>query len=228
MLSRLMISQEWQVFALLLCHIFPCSLVVICYGAITSRLAVWLGDSTPKLNGGTSFHPLTQLEPIGLLLFVTTGVGWGTWFPMEPKNFKRPKRDSLFLLLIGTFLGFLCSGLALGCASFLYHRNATSMFSVIVVLFFCDLSVIFLSFSLFQWIPFPYFGAFRYSSPFFPHKATEKILKYHKHLSLGFIVLMWSGLVQPTLHTIVFTLLSPMCHLWNVPISLITNYFLPC
>lgn len=228
MLSRLMISQEWQVFALLLCHIFPCSLVVISYGAITSRVAVWLGDCTPKLNGGTSFRPSTQLEPIGLLLFATTGVGWGTWFPMEPKNFKRPKVDSLFLLLVGTFTGIFFSGLALGCASFLYHRNATSVFSVIVILFFCDLSVLFLSFSLFQWIPFPYFGVFRYASPFFPSKLTEKILKYHKHLTLGFIVLLWSGLLQSSLHEIVFALLSPMCNLFDIPTSLVTNYFLPC
>lgn len=226
MLSKLMIYQEWHFFLPLLFNILPCYFVIAFYGVCTSKMAFRLGDCTPKLNGGTSLHPLTQVEPVGFLLFVTTGLGWGAWFPLEPNNFKKPQRDSWTLFVLGTLSGILFSVFSLICAALLYHLNVNTPWILCFILFFCDLSVLALSFSLFQWIPLPYFGAFRCASSFFSPKLTEKVLKYHKHISLILVIVLWSGLLHSTLTGLIAPILLPLCQLLNLPTWLLTHYFL--
>jgi Zn-dependent protease len=40
-------------------------------------VAYWLGDDTPKKMGRLSLNPFAHLEPIGLLMILVVGIGWG-------------------------------------------------------------------------------------------------------------------------------------------------------
>jgi Zn-dependent protease len=40
-------------------------------------VALWLGDDTPKKMGRLSLNPFAHLEPIGLLMILLVGIGWG-------------------------------------------------------------------------------------------------------------------------------------------------------
>ncbi len=76
--------------------------------------ALAMGDNTAKDSGRLSLNPLNHLDPFGsvlvpLLLFWTGSpviFGWAKPVPINPYNFKNPKRDILKVSLAGPAANF--------------------------------------------------------------------------------------------------------------------------
>lgn len=51
-------------------------------------MADWLGDPTPKQAGRLSLNPFAHLEPIGVLMILTIGLGWGKPVMIKAENLK--------------------------------------------------------------------------------------------------------------------------------------------
>ncbi len=66
-----------------------------------------LGDSTPRLLGRVTLNPRAHLDPIGTLLLIVAGFGWGKPVPFNPYNLKHPKRDSALIALAGPVSNFI-------------------------------------------------------------------------------------------------------------------------
>lgn len=60
-----------------------------------------LGDPTAKLNGRLTLNPIAHLDPVGTILFVLAGFGWGKPVPFDPFNLKTPKRDAAIISFAG-------------------------------------------------------------------------------------------------------------------------------
>ncbi len=43
-----------------------------------------LGDSTPRMNGRVTLNPLSHLDPLGSLIMIFAGFGWGRPVPINP------------------------------------------------------------------------------------------------------------------------------------------------
>lgn len=54
-------------------------------------MAHLLGDETPELEGRLSLNPLTHLDPVGTLLILLTGFGWGRAARVNPYRMWRVK-----------------------------------------------------------------------------------------------------------------------------------------
>ncbi len=65
-----------------------------------------LGDSTPRLLGRVTLDPRAHLDPVGTLLLIVAGFGWGKPVPFNPYNLKHPKRDSALIALAGPASNF--------------------------------------------------------------------------------------------------------------------------
>ena len=50
-----------------------------------------LGDGLPRRMGRVTLNPLAHLEPIGTLLMLTVGFGWGRPVPVEPLRNPQPE-----------------------------------------------------------------------------------------------------------------------------------------
>jgi Zn-dependent protease len=48
-----------------------------------------LGDTTPRLQGRLTLNPRSHLDPLGSILFIITGFGWGKPVMTNPYNFGR-------------------------------------------------------------------------------------------------------------------------------------------
>lgn len=66
-----------------------------------------LGDSTPKLQGRVTLNPLAHIDPLGLLLIVLAGFGWGRPVEFDIYNLRNPKRDILLIALAGPLSNIL-------------------------------------------------------------------------------------------------------------------------
>lgn len=60
-----------------------------------------LGDDTAKRRGRLSLNPLVHLDVLGTLLLFIVHFGWAKPVPVDPRNFRNPKKDMLMVALAG-------------------------------------------------------------------------------------------------------------------------------
>ncbi len=52
-----------------------------------------LGDPTARLAGRISLNPIAHLDPLGTIMLIIARIGWGKPVPVDPFNFRHPRRD---------------------------------------------------------------------------------------------------------------------------------------
>ncbi len=73
--------------------------------------ALLLGDPTAKYQGRVSLNPLVHLDPLGTLMLLVAGFGWGKPTPVNPQYFARPVLDEILTALAGPASNFLVAAL---------------------------------------------------------------------------------------------------------------------
>lgn len=63
--------------------------------------AYLLGDDTAALMGRLTLNPLKHIDPMGLIAFFILRFGWAKPVPVNPLNFKKPRRDDILVSLAG-------------------------------------------------------------------------------------------------------------------------------
>lgn len=93
-----MINEFITQFALLAPpFLFALTLHELAHGYVAYRL----GDPTAKMLGRLSLNPIKHLDPIGTIVFFLINIGWAKPVPVNPANFKNPKKDMLWVSLAG-------------------------------------------------------------------------------------------------------------------------------
>lgn len=70
-------------------------------------VATKLGDDTPGYMGRLTLNPKAHLDPLGIVMLLLFGFGWGKPVPVNPYNLKFPKRDSAIISFAGPLSNFL-------------------------------------------------------------------------------------------------------------------------
>jgi len=60
-----------------------------------------LGDPNPRSQGRLTLNPLAHLDPIGTVMLLLFGFGWGKPVQFDPFNFQNPRRDTALVSLAG-------------------------------------------------------------------------------------------------------------------------------
>jgi len=66
-----------------------------------AKMADHLGDPTAEAMGRVSLDPRAHLDPLGSLLFLLIGFGWGKPVPFDPYNLENPRRDAALISFAG-------------------------------------------------------------------------------------------------------------------------------
>jgi len=64
-------------------------------------VAYRLGDPTASNLGRLTLNPLKHIDPLGVLFFVIAKIGWAKPVPVDPRYFKNPRQDMLWVSLAG-------------------------------------------------------------------------------------------------------------------------------
>lgn len=72
-------------------------------------VAYKLGDDTAKNQGRLTLNPLPHLDPLGTLLLVIAKFGWAKPVPVNPANFKDPKKGMLLVAIAGPVSNIITS-----------------------------------------------------------------------------------------------------------------------
>ena len=103
-------------------HIIPVLLFsVIVHEVAHGWMALRLGDPTARDEGRITFNPIPHIDPVGSVLLpailVMTGasffLAWAKPVPVNPANFKNPRRDDILVSAIGPISNLV---VALVCA----------------------------------------------------------------------------------------------------------------
>ena len=65
------------------------------------------GDPTARLQGRLTLNPLAHIDILGALCFVFAHFGWGKPVPVNPYNFKNPRRDNMIVSFAGPASNFV-------------------------------------------------------------------------------------------------------------------------
>ena len=64
-------------------------------------VAKWNGDLTAKVNGRLTMNPVAHFDPIGFIMLITMGFGFAKPVPVNPYNFKVPRRGLFTVAIAG-------------------------------------------------------------------------------------------------------------------------------
>lgn len=85
----------------------PALLAIILHEVAHGYIAERFGDPTARLLGRLTMNPFKHLDPIGTIAIFIFGFGWARPVPVNPGNFRRPRRDMIWVALAGPATNFM-------------------------------------------------------------------------------------------------------------------------
>ncbi|MFI3252905.1 MAG: hypothetical protein R3Y63_00990 [Eubacteriales bacterium] len=224
MFSKLMVRQDWQYVLPLIFGIVHCFLISSLFFTVCTKIAYLLGDPCPKLNGRGKIYE--DLEPVGFLLFVTTGLGWGKPFPLQRENLKKPQRDVFLILCSGVFACLLFTVACFFLSSLVYSRIESGTLWGYLFWSLLHLGILSFGFALSQFLPLPFFGMYTIVFPYYGNKIQDFFLKWQKQWILSLAVFLWTGYPQLFFSIFFGFFIQPLCEICGIPFAFVDYYFL--
>lgn len=166
-----------------------------CHEAAHAYMANRLGDPTAKMMGRLTLNPFKHLDPWGTIFLFIVGFGWGIPVPINPKNFKNEKLDSLKVSLAGPATNLLLAFIFGLIYRFLPHGDIFGQIVIAMV----SLNIIWMIFNL---LPIPPLDGSHILRIFIPEHAYEILEK------LGFPLLVVLLFFSPIINNIILWGLS--------------------
>ena len=153
-----------------------------------------LGDHRPRALGRVSLNPARHIEPMGALLFVLAGFGWGRPVPVNANSLRGGKRSVAFVSAAGPLANLVVATIfAIPLRVLL--ASATDAGPVVSVLFYVVLFNVLLA--LFNLLPIPPLDGYRFVLSFLPPRQVYTIQQYEQYGALLLLALVLIGNFGP-------------------------------
>lgn len=174
------------------------TLITLSIHEFSHALAAYkLGDNTAKYMGRLSINPIKHLDPAGALCMIFFRFGWAKPVPIDPRNFKNPKRDfalsalagplsNLIFAFFSSFIYLLAYALLKDIYfsnDFLYHIAQNTLDFLYV---FHKINV---GLAIFNMIPIPPLDGSKILNAVLPPKLYFKVMKYER--TIYFVLIGW-------------------------------------
>ena len=164
-------------------------------------VAYKLGDDTAKRQGRLSLNPFAHLDPIGTLMLLVAGFGWGKPVEVDPRNYTRKismeKGEALVSLagpLMNIILAFVFT--LIYCAIYKFASSAFLLSTVGTVIMLLIQSIILTNVGLgvFNLIPLPPLDGSKIIMPILTPKVKEFFINNEQIFYVIFILIWITGI----------------------------------
>lgn len=185
-------------------------------------VAYKLGDLTPKVSGRLTLNPIAHIDPFGTiilplsLLVITSqlgqpfSLGYAKPVPINPNNFKNPKKDMMWVGIAGPL-----SNLALALMLILFIKLnflGGGLYSIFIYGLFINLIL-----AIFNLLPIPPLDGSRIVLAFLPYKQAHQYLKLETY---GFVIII-SLIFLGVLNWFVFPIVRVIFYIFGLEFPLI-------
>lgn len=160
-----------------------------------------LGDPTAKNLGRLTLNPIKHIDVFGALCMIFFRFGWAKPVPIDPRYFKKPKRDFAITALAGPLSNLLMS--LISALVYLLVWNVfsdkifTSAFAFRAVenllLFIYAFHAVNLGLAIFNLIPIPPLDGSRILNIVLPQRTYFAIMRYERQIYFGLIAWLFLG-----------------------------------
>lgn len=160
-----------------------------------------LGDDTPRLQGRLSLNPIDHLDPIGSIMLLFAGFGWGKPVEVDSRNFNRDitvDKANAIVSIAGPLMNFILAiifALIYGvCSKFLSVQIASSQVLQIIMTIIGFTISINIGLGVFNLIPLPPLDGSKVIKPFLPTNAKVWFENHEDIFYIAFVVLWITGI----------------------------------
>jgi Zn-dependent protease len=109
---------------------FSCLVVAVILHEISHGVvALWFGDDTAKKAGRLTLNPIPHLDPFGSIILPAFGaitgipvIAWAKPVPVNPSQLRNPRRDMLWVGLVGPFTNFVLMAIGAVVARYIFDH----------------------------------------------------------------------------------------------------------
>ena len=180
-----------------------------------ARVAVAMGDFTPKLTGRLTLNPMAHIDPIGLLMLLVARFGWAKPVMVNPRNFRDMKKGNILVALAGPAANFLTAFVTLFIMMVLFKFGMLNTVGIKTVL---SMIVLFnINFGIFNLIPLPPLDGSKILLEFLPGELAYKYMGLERYSFIILIILI----MTPVLSSILVPLSGLILHIFETILSVI-------
>lgn len=182
-----------------------------------------LGDDTARREGRLSLNPLDHLDPVGSLLLLFAGFGWGKPVHVNPRNYTRKmsmEKGEAIVSIAGPLMNFLlaivftiatCITLKSTGSSIVFIGNQMAMIASsqtveIVIQILITTVAINIGLGVFNLIPLPPLDGSKVIMPFLPYNAKQFFINNEMIFYIVFVVIWLTGIagtiISPVINVI--------------------------
>ena len=162
-----------------------------------------LGDDTARREGRLSLNPFDHLDPIGTVLLLFAGFGWGKPVHVNPRNYTRKmsmEKGEALVSIAGPMMNFILAIIFAIIYYGIYKFTDASfwlstMGGIIMSLISATVSIN-VGLGLFNLVPLPPLDGSKVIMPFLPYKAKEFFINNEQIFYIVFVVLWITGLTS--------------------------------
>ena len=146
-----------------------------------------LGDKLPREQGRLTINPLKHFEPIGMILMLACGFGWGLPVNTSALYYKDRKKGVLITAVAPTIANLIFAFVFAFAGWFTSNIYFLSILFVKTAYYCCCLVI-------YNLIPVAPMDCLKVLSSVLPANSYYKLIQYEKVIQMGFLFLLFLGL----------------------------------
>jgi Zn-dependent protease len=190
-LGNILSNLDFSVITDALLTVIPALICIIIHEISHGFVAYKLGDNTAKQMGRLTLNPIKHIDIFGLVAMMVVHFGWAKPVPINPGNFKKPKRGMALTALAGPVSNILIAVIFLFLEGALLDALSTGSVGR-TILHEINLTVIFsIYLAIFNILPIPPMDGSKVFFAIASDKTYFKLMRYERY---GFLILIFISL----------------------------------
>ena len=165
---------------------------ITCHEFSHALVADTLGDHRPRAMGRVSLNPLRHIDPLGALVFLVAGFGWGRPVMVNPAAMRGGRQSMALVAAAGPIANVVVAVLVAVFvrAVEVVLGSDSDLWRVLEIIVFLNVTL-----ALFNLLPIPPLDGYGFALSFLPYRQAIEVQRWAQY---GFIVLILLLFVSQT------------------------------